>query len=61
MGHNDMVCAACSGRISEGRCAVCRSTRDQMRHTIDWQAVLVPLLVIAALVAGLMTYYVKFA
>jgi hypothetical protein len=25
----DLVCAACAGRIAEGRCATCRASREQ--------------------------------
>lgn len=27
--RDDLVCADCCGRVSEGRCATCRATRDQ--------------------------------
>jgi hypothetical protein len=27
----DLVCAACAGRVVEGRCATCREARDEMR------------------------------
>lgn len=29
MRRDDLVCANCSGPVSEGRCAVCRASRDQ--------------------------------
>ncbi len=29
MRRDDLVCANCSGLVSEGRCAVCRASRDQ--------------------------------
>lgn len=61
MGYDDMVCASCSGRVSEGRCALCRVTREQLRHTIDWQALLLPILALVALIAGLTAYYVQVA
>jgi hypothetical protein len=32
MRRDDLVCANCSGRVSEGRCAVCRAARDQYRN-----------------------------
>ena len=27
----DLVCAACNGPVSEGRCATCRSSRQMLR------------------------------
>jgi hypothetical protein len=32
MRRDDLACANCSGPVSEGRCAVCRATRDQYRR-----------------------------
>ena len=29
MRRDDLVCANCAGRVSEGRCPVCRAARDQ--------------------------------
>jgi len=29
MRRDDLVCAHCAGRVSEGRCPVCRAARDQ--------------------------------
>ena len=29
MRLDDLVCANCAGRVSEGRCSLCRATRDQ--------------------------------
>jgi hypothetical protein len=43
-----LVCAACSGRVSEGRCPICRAYRDEHHHTgLDWSALIVPLLAVA--------------
>ncbi|MGZ6791735.1 MAG: hypothetical protein ACXVFV_02195 [Mycobacteriales bacterium] len=28
MGWEDLVCAACAGRVVEGRCPTCRAARD---------------------------------
>jgi hypothetical protein len=30
MGWEDLVCAACAGRVAEGRCATCRAAREQL-------------------------------
>jgi hypothetical protein len=27
---DELVCAACAGRVSEGRCPTCRSARDEL-------------------------------
>jgi hypothetical protein len=32
MRHDDLACANCSGPVSEGRCPVCRASRDQYRR-----------------------------
>jgi hypothetical protein len=61
MRHDDMVCASCSGRVADGRCPVCRSTREQLRGVIDWQALLVPILALVALIIGITAYYVRVA
>jgi hypothetical protein len=29
MRRDDLVCANCAGPVSEGRCSVCRASRDQ--------------------------------
>ena len=29
MNWQDLVCAACSGRVAEGRCATCRAARER--------------------------------
>ena len=31
MSDDDLVCAACSGRVSEGRCPTCRAAWAEMR------------------------------
>lgn len=31
MRWEDLVCAACSGRVLEGRCPTCRAAREEMR------------------------------
>jgi len=30
----DLVCARCTGPVSEARCPSCRSARDSMHHTL---------------------------
>ncbi|MGI8697215.1 MAG: hypothetical protein ACR2JQ_11330 [Mycobacteriales bacterium] len=63
MGAEDLVCGACSGRVSEGRCRVCRAMRDELgiRHGPDWQTVLLPLLAAIAAAICLISYYVRLA
>jgi hypothetical protein len=50
-----LVCAACTGRVSEARCPVCRAYRDA-RHagSTAWSSYVVPLL--AALAALLVAF-----
>jgi hypothetical protein len=55
MRRDDLACANCSGPVSEGRCPVCRASRDQYRRGPGnlspqlWMA----LAVLAALVCAL--------
>lgn len=55
MRHDDLACANCSGPVSEGRCPVCRASRDQYRReTRGFYAPLwLALAVLAALVCAL--------
>ena len=46
-----LVCANCNGRVSEGRCAVCRANRDRMRAEQGMFAALSPTMLIALLAA----------
>ena len=32
VGHDDLVCAACSGRVVDGRCPTCRASRGSLRQ-----------------------------
>lgn len=54
MRRDDLVCANCAGRVSEGRCPVCRATRDQYgygRNGLNaalWAALAAMLALIAA-------------
>ena len=53
MGWQDLVCAACSGRVVDGRCPTCRAARD------DFQSSRVmlpagPLLALAAVLLALL-------
>jgi hypothetical protein len=55
MRQDDLVCANCAGRVSEGRCPVCRATRDQFgygRGGVN-ATVWMVLAVVAALIAAL--------
>jgi hypothetical protein len=55
MRRDDLVCANCAGRVSEGRCPVCRATRDQYGYgrTGVNATVWMVLAVVAALIAAL--------
>lgn len=46
-----LVCANCAGRVSEGRCAVCRAQLARLREERPWALLGSP----AALVALLLT------
>ncbi len=53
MTWDDLLCAACSGRVIDGGCATCRVSRRQLpgRASLPAQALLVAaLLVLIALV-----------
>jgi hypothetical protein len=48
-----LICAACSGRVSDGRCPICRAYRDAHHQPgTDWAAALIPPLL--ALLAALL-------
>ena len=32
MGYDDLLCAACSGRVVDGGCPTCRAARGSLRH-----------------------------
>ena len=32
VGYDDLVCAACSGRVVDGGCPTCRAARGSLRH-----------------------------
>jgi hypothetical protein len=32
MSYDDLVCAACSGRVLDGDCPVCRASRQTLRR-----------------------------
>jgi hypothetical protein len=49
MRRDDLVCANCSGPVSEGRCPVCRVTRNGYGRSSDWFRT--PLWVLLALLA----------
>ncbi len=55
MRRDDLVCANCAGRVSEGRCPLCRATRDQYGYGRNGVNVTVwmVLAVLAALIASL--------
>lgn len=67
MRYDQLVCASCSGRVADGRCAVCRANREQLmgRRTllfgVDWQRVLLPVLAALAALACLLAYYTRLA
>ncbi|MEN3361828.1 MAG: hypothetical protein V7637_5810 [Mycobacteriales bacterium] len=45
-----LVCASCAGRVSEGQCATCRAYRDAHHGGgPDWAGLAVPLLALLAI------------
>jgi hypothetical protein len=51
VGYDDLVCAACSGRVVDGGCPTCRASRGSLRAPrLPAEA----LLLLAALVAVLL-------
>jgi hypothetical protein len=53
VGWEDLVCAACAGRVADGRCATCRASRAQLegqRPTLP----AAPFLLAAALLLALL-------
>jgi hypothetical protein len=66
MRYDQLVCAACAGRVIDGRCAVCRQMRSELRQrsllgALDWHSMLVPFLAAMAALAFLVAYYVRVA
>lgn len=66
MRYDQLVCAACAGRVIDGRCAVCRQMRSELRERsplgiLDWHSLLVPFLAALAALAFLVAYYVRMA
>ncbi|WBB59018.1 hypothetical protein O7599_25900 [Streptomyces sp. WMMC500] len=39
MTRDWLVCASCAGPVSEGRCSVCRASRERMRQENGWRGV----------------------
>jgi hypothetical protein len=50
MTYDRLVCANCAGPVSEGRCPVCRASRERLQQENPWSA-LTPAALIALLVA----------
>lgn len=53
MGLDDLVCAVCSGRVSDGRCPTCRAARQRMQGPVLPPQLVVALALLLALVAAL--------
>jgi hypothetical protein len=51
MRLDNLVCANCAGRVSEGRCSQCRATRD--RYGRDRQAISAPLWLVLTILTAL--------
>lgn len=55
MSCEHLVCASCAGRVVEGRCTVCRASRDHVHSsaliTVTPQMVAVIVAVLAVIVA----------
>jgi hypothetical protein len=55
-----LVCAVCAGRVSEGRCATCRAYRDAHHANASaWASVALPVLltILAALLITLALHH----
>ena len=52
MSWQDLVCAACSGRVADGRCPTCRAARRELSQgpQLPAQAVLLAAALLALLV-----------
>jgi len=66
MRYDQLVCAACAGRVIDGNCAVCRQMRSELRQrspfgALDWHDLLLPFLAALAALACLVAYYVRMA
>jgi hypothetical protein len=61
MRGNRLVCARCNGLVAEGRCSVCRSTRDRLRPDGVLRrvvlAAVIALLALAAMLAAAVERY----
>ncbi len=51
MTCDQLVCANCNGRVSEGRCAVCRANRARLQEQQGPFAALSPAMLVALVVA----------
>ncbi len=49
MGVDDLLCAACGGRVGEGRCPTCRASRESLRTSLPAGPVLLLALVLLVL------------
>ncbi|GHH76339.1 hypothetical protein GCM10018793_21800 [Streptomyces sulfonofaciens] len=36
MTYDRLVCANCAAPVSEGRCPVCRASRERLQHESPW-------------------------
>jgi hypothetical protein len=62
MRRDDLVCANCAGRVSEGRCPVCRMNRNQYpRGPQGFYAVLWIVLALLAALACSIALEARFA
>lgn len=52
MGYDDLLCAACSGRVVDGGCPTCRATRQRLPATPALPAA--AMLALAALLMALL-------
>ncbi|MFG2894694.1 hypothetical protein [Streptomyces sp. NPDC048248] len=52
MTYDRLVCANCAAPVSEGRCPVCRASRERLQHqTGGMFAQLSPVMLVALLIA----------
>ncbi len=53
MRSDDLLCAACGGRVGEARCATCRASREELRPTLPAGPFLLAALLVLLLLLAL--------
>lgn len=52
MSCEHLVCAACAGPVVEGRCPVCRASRERVHHEHGFPVV--PVIAVLCAIAGIL-------